>query len=111
MLRKAIDTMEGVLVQATESRKLGISLQSVQYGDQFREQLLKHGTELEQLYAVMRTLTQASPVNEKKLEKAIALATTKTSWFEKSKATWGWLQCCSQLLPLKKGTSSLQYYR
>ena len=92
--------MDSVLKQATEARKLGISLQNIQYCDQLSEQLLRHGKELEALYQVMQKLVACPDTSDKKFKKAVHLATEKMAWFEKSKAMGSQTILLSSLGPM-----------
>ena len=79
--------MEDVLKEGTDARKLAVSLQHVQYGEQLVAQLFKHSSQMEKLYGAIQQLASGSKTKEKKFEAAIDMATEKMKWFEKSKGT------------------------
>lgn len=86
MLRKAEETLETILKDSSEARKLAVAVQGLEFGGLVSEQLKKYGESMEKTYSVLQALLGVEKPQKAKIEPLIEACAKKKKGFDKAKA-------------------------
>ena len=91
--REAATLVPLILDEATKARSRSIQLKGMDFAGELSSQLLKHGSEMESFYSILKTSIQKPSPDRKEIKKLLKKVKAKRAWFEKAE-----VRCCKTIM-------------